>query len=186
MRILVIIHEGFGGRGGIAKFNRDLLRGLARSSLVTTVIVLPRFRPVDPIDDLAILSAVAAKLDHRWRAVGGRFWYLWELVRIWWRGERFDLVICGHLRLLPLLLLVRHPLPRPRWLVLHGVEAWQAFRPFLTRRLLRRTTRVLAVSDFTAERFQAWTGFPKERLVLQPNAVNPRFMTPGPQEFCLA
>ncbi|MCX8501305.1 MAG: glycosyltransferase [Alphaproteobacteria bacterium] len=185
MKILVIIHEGFGGRGGIAKFNRDLLRGLARSPLVSSITILPRFRPVDSVADLAIESAAAAKLDHRWRAVGGRLWYLWELLRIWRRGERYDLVICGHLRLLPLLLLVWHPVPRPRWLVLHGVEAWQEFRPFLTGRLLRRITRVLAVSEFTAARFQAWTGFPKERLVLQPNAVNPRFLTPGPKSSAL-
>ena len=42
MRVLVLLTDGFGGHGGIAKFNRDLLTALCAHPACEEVVVLPR------------------------------------------------------------------------------------------------------------------------------------------------
>ena len=45
---LAPVGDAFGGRGGIAQYNRDLLGALANSGLVSSVSILPRRAP-DPV-----------------------------------------------------------------------------------------------------------------------------------------
>lgn len=42
MQILALIPDAFGGRGGIAKFNRDLLTALCNYPQTTEVVAIPR------------------------------------------------------------------------------------------------------------------------------------------------
>jgi len=48
MRVLALLHEAFGGQGGIAQFNRDLLSAAAASPTVKQVTVLLRHLPAPP------------------------------------------------------------------------------------------------------------------------------------------
>ena len=49
LAVLMLLTDGFGGVGGIAKFNRDFLQALDGSSLVERVQALPRLIP-EPIE----------------------------------------------------------------------------------------------------------------------------------------
>ena len=42
MRVLVLLPEAFGGRGGIAAYNRDLLTAMASVPRIEEIVVLPR------------------------------------------------------------------------------------------------------------------------------------------------
>jgi phosphatidyl-myo-inositol dimannoside synthase len=78
VRCLALVGDAFGGRGGIAQYNRDLLSALADSGLFSSISVLPRRAP-DPfvlppgIGQAAprlgriayIQSALRGKLDRR-------------------------------------------------------------------------------------------------------------------------
>src|SRR5262245_45220130 len=44
MRILVLVTDAFGGHGGIAKFNRDLLQALCSHPGVAEVVAIPRLQ----------------------------------------------------------------------------------------------------------------------------------------------
>ena len=48
MKLLVLLTDAFGGRGGIAKFNRDLLNALCAYPKTTEVTALPRTITEDP------------------------------------------------------------------------------------------------------------------------------------------
>ncbi|MFB6224968.1 MAG: hypothetical protein ABEI13_00750, partial [Candidatus Paceibacteria bacterium] len=52
MHILFLLADAYGGRGGIAKFNRDLSRALSAESLAKEVTVRSWVAPVDPIGDI--------------------------------------------------------------------------------------------------------------------------------------
>ena len=49
MKVLVLIHHAFGARGGIARFNRDLLKALCLYPRLTKVVALPRHPPHVPM-----------------------------------------------------------------------------------------------------------------------------------------
>jgi len=178
MRILVLLHDAFGGRGGIAKFNRDLLTALASHPDVEDVVALPRVivEAIGPLPD---------KLDYRAYAAGGKAAFLAAELGALATPRWFDLVICGHLRLLPLMQLLALRRRVPLGLVLHGVDAWDPYGGAAVRRGLQRLDWFLAVSDVTKQRFLAWSGVPPERGLVIPNAVDLARFTPGPKSPAL-
>lgn len=178
MRILVLLHEAFGGRGGIAKFNRDLLTALASHSATACVTALPRF--IDEPARLADARALAPRLDYRRAAAHGKLAFLLAELALLPRRHWFDLVICGHLRLLPLLAPLGLRRSSRLGLVLHGIEAWEPSEGPFTRLGLDRLDWFLAVSAITKERFLGWSGLPPERGFVVPNAVELARFTPGP------
>lgn len=178
MRILVLLHDAFGGRGGIAKFNRDLLRALASHPETREVVCLPRVI-VEEVGELP------AKLDYRVRAAEGASAYARELAKVLAGPRWFDLVICGHVRLVRLLAPLRLRPPAPTGLVLHGVDAWEPFGGALTRNGLRRIDWFLSVSRFTKKKFCAWSGVDPAKGVVIPNAVDLARFTPGPKHPAL-
>src|ERR1041384_1392944 len=84
MKLLVLLTDAFGGRGGIAKFNRDLLTALCLHSQVVEVIALPRLI----VDDTGEGRGKAA--------------YLYCFAAMLLKHREFAGIICAHIHLLPL------------------------------------------------------------------------------------
>jgi phosphatidyl-myo-inositol dimannoside synthase len=176
MRILALLTDGFGGFGGIAKFNRDLLTALCADARVTSVVALPRIMP-SPLD-----GRVPAKLDWRQRAAGGKLRYVCELLRLLaFTGKqvRPHLILCGHLNLLPLAALVARRWRVPLWQILHGIEAWQPSARRVSPRALGGIDRLVAVSQCTRDRFVAWSGLDAVPWFRLPNCVDLSAYGPG-------
>jgi phosphatidylinositol alpha-1,6-mannosyltransferase len=172
MRILIFLHDSFGGRGGIAKFNRDLLGALASHTATEEVVCLPRVI-------VETVGPLPGKLDFRQEAARGNVAYLAAMARVMADRRWFDLVICGHLRLMRLMRPLEWRRPAPFGLILHGVDAWQPFGGAEARRALARLDWFLAVSDFTKQRFTEWSGVPAAKGIVVPNAVDLAAFTPG-------
>jgi glycosyltransferase involved in cell wall biosynthesis len=175
MRILTFLHDAFGGRGGIAKFNRDLLQSLCSHPAVTEVVCLPRVI-VDPLEPMpGKLRYWSWTANTNWRYALGEAAVLTD-------PRWFDLIICGHVRLLRLMAPLRLRRAAPMGLILHGVDAWE---PFGGDRVLREAHKLdwfLAVSDFTKQKFLGWTGLAPEKGLVVPNAVDLSAFTPGPKD----
>lgn len=160
MRFLLLCTDAYGGHGGIALFNRELVAALTASADCEEVVVVPRVIPHRGAD------AIPPKVTFLDGAAKGALAYLRTVSRM--RRERFDLVICGHVNLLPLARLVsRDPL-----LVTHGIEAWRHLRDPLSERLLHGCRGIVSVSALTRDRVLAWSGYRGKTYVL-PNAVRP-------------
>jgi hypothetical protein len=41
MKVLALIHDAYGGYGGIGKFNRDLLAALASDPAIESIVAVP-------------------------------------------------------------------------------------------------------------------------------------------------
>lgn len=174
MNVLVLLHDFYGALGGIAKFNRDLLGALNRDSRVARIVVLPRVRPTEQPPSLA-------KLRLQTLPAGGKPAYFAAALAQRLKRPPADLIIAGHLRLLPAALAARRR-RRPLWLIVHGIDAWEPPRPTLDPLLVKAADRVIAVSAFTRERMSGWAGLPAERFRLLPNCVDTSIFTPGPPD----
>lgn len=166
MRVVALVSEAFGGFGGIALYNRDLLTALCELPSCERVTVLPRLLRGG-------LEPMPAKLDYREPAANGFSGYLLQLARLLAGIRGCDMVVCGHINLLPLAELVRHRYRVPLVLVIYGIDAWQPTGRRLTDRLAGRADAVITISELTGQRFLAWTGLPRRRLHVLPNAVRP-------------
>src|SRR5262245_19431813 len=88
--VMALVTDAFGGRGGIAQSNRDLLGALAGAGL--SISVLPRLAP-----DPAVAPAGISQDPPR----GDRVRYAVAALRAA-RIKRPDLIFCGHLYMAPL------------------------------------------------------------------------------------
>jgi phosphatidylinositol alpha-1,6-mannosyltransferase len=164
---LALVGDAFGGRGGIAQYNRDFLGALADSGLVSSVSILPRRAP----DSFALplrISQAAPRL--------GRIAYIQSALRSTLHRP-VDIIFCGHLYMAPLAWLIarRH---RAKLIVqMHGIEAWS--RPgLLQQRAVEAADLILCVSRYTRARVIEWAAIAPERVLVLPNTVGEAF-TPG-------
>ena len=167
MRVLALVTDAFGGSGGIAAYNRQILAALAAGGARVEVRAR-RGRP-------GTLPAGVVQGPPR----PGRADFTAALARRLARGPRPELVWCGHIHLAPLAALAARATGAALWLQAHGIEAWT--RPGrAVRAAVERAGLVTAVSRVTRSRLLAWSTLPPERVRVLPNAVAPDF-APGPK-----
>ena len=121
----MLLTDGFGGLGGIAKFNRDFLQALDGCGLVERVHALPRKIPSpieEPIPEMVVYDRKAAR---------GKAAFLLRVAAHAWRDRRTDLLVCGHIHLLPVAWLLARLRGARLALIIHGIEAWQPSRKIL-------------------------------------------------------
>jgi phosphatidylinositol alpha-1,6-mannosyltransferase len=174
----MLLTDGFGGFGGIAKFNRDFMRALDASSSVERVYALPRLIPdriEEPIPDSVVYDRKAAR---------GKFAFLRSVLWYAWHGSKLDLVICGHLNLLPAAWLLARLRGARLALIIHGIEAWTR-RSRLYGPMLKSVDSFIAVSRYSAERFAAWSKVSKKQFFVLPNCVDFNSFVPQPRDMKL-
>lgn len=172
MRILALVTDAYGCRGGMAKFNRDMLDALCAMPGCDEVLALPRTLH-EPID------GVPERLRFDLRSLGGKHRYARRLVRVLPTVGRVDVVICAHIRLLPLAWIAARWKQAPLVLVVHGVEAWQPQESVVTNRLVRSIDAFVTVSEHTRQRFSTWARPRTPHGFVVPNTIDPARFGPG-------
>jgi glycosyltransferase involved in cell wall biosynthesis len=146
VKIVFLVTDAYGGHGGIALFNRELCATLSEHELTVIPRVI-RGKVQDVPPHVAFIEEAAR----------GRFAFVRAVHHA--RNTKPDLVICGHINLLPL------AFDRPL-LVVHGIEAWKR-----RRASLEQCRGIVSVSAITRDRLIGWSGYRGPTHVL-PNAVH--------------
>jgi glycosyltransferase involved in cell wall biosynthesis len=178
MRILVFTTDAFGAKWGIAEYNRNFLTALCSDARTSEVVVLPRHAPESPGDLPAKLRFVTAGLN-------GKFNYAKAAIRESVLGRKFDLVICGHINLLPFAFVASRRYGAKLALVIHGIDAWTPHRSRLINRLTKHIHAVIAVSNLSLERFLNWASPGNCQQIIIPNTIDLTRYAPGakPQQL---
>jgi phosphatidylinositol alpha-1,6-mannosyltransferase len=161
MRLLALVTDAFGGFGGIARYNRDLMLALAQSPSVTEIVVLPRLAP-GPV------AGVPAKVCQVAPSAGRVAWSARALALA--AQQRFDAVFCGHLYAVPVAAAIAGLRRMPLWVQVHGVDGWER-RGAVDRRALRSAALVTSVSRYTRAALLSWSDLPPHRVRVLPNTV---------------
>ena len=171
-RFLALLTDGFGGHGGIALYNRDLLHALCSFPRCAAVVAIPRLMPNTP-------EPMPAKLAYLTAAVGGKMRYLAAVLRCLRDDRDYDLVVCGHINLLPLAWLASRIMSLPLVLFIYGIDAWHPGKSALANMLARRARWVVSISATTARKFRAWANPDIQHLRVLPNAIHAEWYGPG-------
>jgi len=174
MKFLVLLTDAFGGHGGIAKFNRDLLHVLCTYPKTTEVTALPRKITGD-------VGVLPDRLIYRTQASRGKAAYTYHLARVMTHRQSFDAIVCGHLHLLPLAALAALRYEAPLTLIVHGIEAWQKPRVLGLQRSLPSVNAFVSVSRFTKQRFLQWAPLREKQGHIIPDCVDLSKFGPGPK-----
>jgi glycosyltransferase involved in cell wall biosynthesis len=178
MKILCLVTDAFGGHGGISKFNRDLLEALCTHPDVDEVVAVPRLMPNPPGNLPINLTYVTGGLNSKIK-------FIYEILLIILSHRRFDLVVCGHINLIPLSYLCRQMLGAPLALVIHGIDAWQPTRSRIANYLAGKVDILISVSEYTKNRFADWSSLKNATFVILPNSVDLGLFTPAPKNQVL-
>jgi len=178
MNILVLTTEAFGGHGGIAQYNRDLLTALCSHPRVSSATALVRLAP-------GALEPLPARLHFITEAAGSKRRFVRHAFKLA-SQQPFDLVICGHINLLPIAYAVQLAVRAPMALVVYGIEVWQAPRSPLLRALAAQLKSYISISHISSTRFAEWAGFRNPSAFILPNAINLGEYGPGPRSVELA
>jgi phosphatidylinositol alpha-1,6-mannosyltransferase len=162
--VFAIVTDAFGGRGGIAQYNRDFFGALAQADAVSSITIVPRLAPDPPI--LPVKTEQAKPLL-------GRIVYSVAAIRMALE-RRVDIVFCGHLYMAPLAVVIKR-LKRAKLIIqTHGIEAWP--RPSeAQRRAVEAADLVLCVSRYTRSALLSWANIEPERVFVLPNTVREVF-----------
>lgn len=177
MKVLALMTDSYGGHGGIAQYNRDLLDALNEAAIISSVVSLPRV----PADRSLPLPA---KLQEQ-SAVRGTLRYVYQAMRLALR-HRPALILCGHLNLLPVAAMLKRLTGAPLLLELYGIEAWSPRRSRVMEWAVRQVDLAISISRFTRRKFLTWSGIDPQAVRLMPNAIHLSEYRPGPYPLALA
>lgn len=172
-RILALVGDCYGARGGIARYNQDLFEALADGR--TEILILPRHG-----------GATGKELPPGVRQTSpifGRLRYSLSAIVIAWRFRPIDTIFCGHVFMTPLGFLLARAFGARYWVQAHGTDVWKDRRG-LVRRLLEYADMVTTVSRETRRILLAWADLPPERVRVLPDTVQDVF-TPEPPSAAL-
>jgi phosphatidylinositol alpha-1,6-mannosyltransferase len=170
LNVLVLVTDAFGGLGGIAQYNRDLLAALSRRG-GSRAIVLPRNGSADPSKLPPGVRQLAAKRSP--------LAYTIAAFRAAVTQGPYDVVYCGHLYMAPLGAIIARFLDIPMWLQLYGYEAWEPASG-ARRWAVERASLITAISRCTRRRFLSRTSVDPSRVRVLPTTVDSGF-APGPK-----
>ena len=121
-----MVTDAFGGTGGIACYNRDLVAAVSDIESVEGLLIVPRDGK----------QSTDSSVIHQTKGHRSKLLYsAMALIEAW--RFRPDRIFCGHLYMLPLATLIGRMIGVPVWLQLHGIEAWQPPSRLVIRALRR-------------------------------------------------
>lgn len=163
MRILALVTDCFGARGGISQYNRDFVTALAASPHVSEVVVLPR---IGDAHDGHLPDKV---VQFPSRQARGR--YALEAFQVARRNGPFDVIFCGHINFSWLAAGLGWMIGAPVWTQVHGIDAWD--RPnALVRKAFERARLITSVSRYTVARVREWAHVEPHRIRVLSNTFN--------------
>jgi phosphatidylinositol alpha-1,6-mannosyltransferase len=165
LHLLALVTDAFGGQGGIAQYNRDLLIALGDFETCNRIVVLPRHGRANPSELPTGVNQLAP---------AGKYGFILAAVRAAIAEGPFDVVFCGHVHLAPLAATLGALLGRPLWIQLHGTEAWGPLTR-AQRWAAERAALITAVSRYTRRQFLAISSIDPTRVRVLPNTVDRRF-----------
>jgi glycosyltransferase involved in cell wall biosynthesis len=165
MNILALMPDAYRGFGGIAQYNRDLIDALVSSERVDQIVSLTRHPP----DTNLGLKPPPSKLFQHFLP-GNTSRYVAAALRHA-VSRHPDVILCGHIHLLPVAALIKKLTGRPLILEAYGIEAWER-RGGLRSWGTDQIDLVIAISRFTRERLIRWSGIEPHRIRIVPNAVH--------------
>jgi phosphatidyl-myo-inositol dimannoside synthase len=173
-RIVALVTDAFGGRGGIAAYNRNLLQAACRYSGIDEVVALPRSIVYE-------LGPMPANLRFETGAAGSKLRYAAAVAALACRLTHADLVLCGHLHLLPFAHALGLRFRCPVLPVVYGLEAWTPTSHPSANQLCRRLETFISIRKYTADRLMHWAGIPDACFYYLPNCVDLASFGAGPR-----
>ncbi|WP_423149695.1 glycosyltransferase family 4 protein [Rubrolithibacter danxiaensis] len=166
---LLLNLNAFSQTGGIEKVSRVLAKAFYEMSSSQSC----KFRNLSVYDSLSDLGYCPQDVYRGFS--GRRFKFILNAVK---EGRKADRLVLTHINLALVALIVKLVNPRIKiFLFAHGIEVWRGLSIW-KKFLLKKATRIFAVSDYTSGRVLAVYPHLKTKLRVLNNCIDPLFNPP--------
>lgn len=149
MNVMMLVTDAYGGRGGIALYNRHLIESVCSWERVKLVTAVPRSITYE-------FEKFPANLTYVAEAAGSTFRYILQCLKLAFAPEKPGLVICGHLNLLPLAYLLSLRFKCPLVCVIYGVDSWTPNPHAVVNYLCCKVSAFISIRRLTSSRLKEW------------------------------
>jgi phosphatidylinositol alpha-1,6-mannosyltransferase len=118
------------------------------------------------------LEGMPANLRYDMRSVGGKLRYATAVLALGRRIRRAELVICGHLHLLPFARFLAWRFGCPMLPVVYGYEAWRPTSHRIVNRICGQLSAFISIRKYTTECLKSWASIPHAKTYYLPNAID--------------
>ena len=157
--------DAFGGRGGIASYNRNLIKALCEYPTMSRVVVLPRkiFYEIEKIPNNIDFLHYSAKHNLN---------YALACLKTIFEFQRFDLIICAHINLLPIAWLIGFFHRCPVIPIIYGFDSWTPTSRKFVNFLCHRLKHFISIRHLTARLFIKWARISNDNYYYLPNCID--------------
>lgn len=163
---LVLSTDIYGGRGGIALYNKHLIKALSRNKKIKKITSIPRriFYEIENIPNKVVFKREASN---------SKLNYFFFFFKYFLKKNNHDIIFCCHIHLLPFAWLLSLKYKCPLVLVIYGEEAWKPTRYKFANFLCRKINFLITIRHFTAKKFVKWSKFriKKSNYFYLPNCI---------------
>jgi phosphatidylinositol alpha-1,6-mannosyltransferase len=165
--LLYLVPNLFGPAGGIGRYCRLVCRALLGAGVPFAVVALSDSQATTPD------AAVIPTRGECWPCHGSRGAFVLRALREAAK-RRPGVVLVGHPNFAPLGWFVARLTGACMVTFVYGIDAWEPLPP-IRRWALQHSSRVIAISRFTARRAQEANKIPGERVRILHNCLDPEF-----------
>lgn len=164
---LVLSIDVYGGRGGIAQYNKYLIRALSEISKIKEITVIPRKIFYD-------LEKIPPKVIFKKEFSYSTLKYIIYFFRFIFKKKKYDIIFCNHIHLLPFAWLLKLKYKCKIVLIIYGEEAWNPTKYKLANFLSKKINYLISISHYTAKKFVQWSKFKikKNNFFYIPNCID--------------
>ncbi|MBD3380278.1 MAG: glycosyltransferase [Candidatus Omnitrophica bacterium] len=172
MRILALVTDAFGGRGGISEYNRYLLKALSGDAIGAEVIVLPRLKEV--------CSEKCPERVFQLKSEQNRLLYTIKAMKTICQQGPFDIVFCGHPFMAPLGLMAARLAGASFWLQAHGRDVFNE-PSRMRKRALEKADLLTCVSEYSRGSILSWSDISSDKVKVLYDTIDLSRFYPGPK-----
>tara|TARA_B110000211_G_C14091907_1_gene559649 strand:- start:5181 stop:6296 length:1116 start_codon:yes stop_codon:yes gene_type:complete len=145
----MLVTDAYGGRGGIALYNRHLIESVCSWEKTNHVTTLPR-------SIIYAFETFPASLTYVDEAAGSVARYIFQCLKQAFVSVTPGLVICGHLHLLPFAYLLSLRFKCPLVCVIYGVDSWTPTPHAIVNYLCCKVSTFISIRRLTSSRLKEW------------------------------
>ena len=162
---LLVLTDCYGGRGGIAQYNRYFVDALSQIKHIKDITILQR-------KEFYKHEKIPNKVRLVKNISNSKFKFFLKIINFLCIKQNYDLVFCCHIHLLPFAWLLSKRNNCPLILIIYGEEAWHPTKHKIANFLCRKVDTFITIRHYTAKQFINWSKIKNFNYFYIPNCVN--------------
>ena len=165
--ISLFLTDCYGGRGGIAQYNRNLIESLTSINNLKEITIFQRkivYKPEKVPKKVNLVSNIS----------NSRINYILKTIYHTMFGKKYDVIFCCHIHLLPFSWIMSLKNKCPLVLIIFGEEAWKPTKYKISNYFCKKIDYLCTIRHHTAKKFFDWTKIKNKTYIYLPNCIDPK------------